>query len=266
MPIDDALEKALQQYASEALVTGQDVALDAAINAVPVAGSSIAALFSGLARRRIRERLVTVLNLMKAEIESVGEKSVCKEFFDSEEFQTLFSMVLEQLQTTHDHEKLRLLAMSLAHSGFNDFSAENRKELFIRAIRDLTPIHIDFLSELLPDYSKVAFGWSEEMLFRERPAKANYTGVSLMLIQHLLALGFVEELLKEKNVPSLSASGISNWKISEINKMVSEFVEKPHERTFRISTLGQDFLRFLGVGSRTKWSNQSLPSSSAAQS
>lgn len=252
MPIDRALEKVVEQYAKEALVTGQDVALDAAINAVPVVGSSIAALFSGLARRRVRERLITVLELMTAEIASVEEDSVRKEFFDSEEFQTLFSMVLEQLQTTHDRAKLKLLAMSLAHSGLKGFSEENRKELFVRAIRDLTQTHIEFLADLLPDYSAMPPEWGEDFIFRQRAAKANYMGTSLMLIQHLLALGFVEELLKEKNISKINTSHIANWTVSQVNGMLAEFVQKPHDRQFRISELGRDFLKFLGINSRPK--------------
>lgn len=55
---------------------------------------------------------------MKEEIESVEEQAIHKEFFESEEFQTLLALTIAQLQTTHDREKLKMLGKGLAHSGF----------------------------------------------------------------------------------------------------------------------------------------------------
>jgi len=188
MAIDDPLEKVLQQYAEDSSVNVSEVALESAINAIPIVGSAIAALFSGLARRRIQDRLIEVLKEIKKEIAAMQEDDICKAFFYSAEFQTLFSMALEQLQTTHDRKKLKLLAMGLAHSGFKSFSEEDRKELFIRALRDLTPAHIDFLTRLLPDYTAVPSEWNEDFIFRQRIPQSGYRGVSLMLIQHFLSL------------------------------------------------------------------------------
>ena len=86
MAIDDPLEKVLQQYAEDSSVNVSEVALESAINAIPIVGSAIAALFSGLARRRIQDRLIEVLKEIKKEIAAMQEDDICKAFFYSEEF------------------------------------------------------------------------------------------------------------------------------------------------------------------------------------
>jgi len=64
-------------------------------------------------------------------------------FFEGDEFVTLLTLMLEQIQTTHDRKKLKMLATGLANSANAEFTAEGRKELFFRIIRDLAPHDLD---------------------------------------------------------------------------------------------------------------------------
>src|SRR5690349_2048903 len=104
MGIDDKLEKVLNEYQTEALITPGDRLLDAAINGIPFVGSSIAALFGGVARQRVQERTAEVFETMKEELDGIKEEAINKQFFETEEFQTLLALIIEQVQTTHDRE------------------------------------------------------------------------------------------------------------------------------------------------------------------
>ena len=249
MTIDDKLEKVLDRFADDAIVSPGDLAVDAAINAIPLVGGSISSLFSGKARQRIIERCVEVFKIVKERIEKVEETKVAKEYFETEEFQTLLSLVIGQLQTSHQHDKLRMLGTALANSGLTEFTEEHRKELFLRALQDLTPAHVDLLRQLLPDTSMTRQPGGEDLAFRHRPRlKQGQTyPETVMLLQQLSALGLVEEQLEEKKIDALNPRHASTWTNSDIERQITKFLQTPPERSFQLSSLGRDFLKFLGV-------------------
>jgi hypothetical protein len=57
---------------------------------------------------------------------------------------------LRQLNVTHDREKLEMLGVALANSGAESFKDDDRKDLFVRFVRELTRQHINVLHRLLP--------------------------------------------------------------------------------------------------------------------
>src|ERR1700694_375014 len=65
-------------------------------------------------------------------------------FYRSEEFETLLALAHEQLRTTHDKEKLQMLASALANSGTEDFRNDD-KELMLRTLRDISPSDLQTL-------------------------------------------------------------------------------------------------------------------------
>jgi hypothetical protein len=246
MAIDDKLEKILDEYEREAIATPGGLTIDAAINAIPLVGSSIAALISGKAQERVRRRTVDVFSAMKEEIESVEEQAIHKEFFESEEFQTLLALTIEQLQTTHDREKLKMLGKGLAHSGFKVFGNESRKELFVRSLRDLTPVHIGLMTSLLPEeHPNPRMAGA---IWNHRPERKNYDEVSKLLIQHLVALGFMEERIAPLDTQK-KQSRFYPWqpKTEDEQRRVVELLSKPPNVSYRVSLLGRDFLRYIGA-------------------
>jgi hypothetical protein len=160
---------------------------------------------------------------MKEEIDKVKEESMNLDYFASEEFQTLLALALEQLQTTHDKDKLKLLGAALAHSGFKEFDAETRKEMFIRALRDLSAAHIQMLAELLPNFEMYPNMDKESVLRHFRPVESNYAGETLTMIQHLFALGFIEQLPKSKQIRELSPRMATSWTQEEALRQLIEF-------------------------------------------
>jgi len=131
------------------LDVGKEV-ISAAMRSIPFVGGQMVALMSGAARKRLVERMLDVLREMKYQMDDIRAEQVNTEFFESDEFQTLLALVLQEVQTTHDEKKLKMLAASLCNSGKVEFEAETRKELFIRVLRALSPEHIRVLAALVP--------------------------------------------------------------------------------------------------------------------
>lgn len=241
MAIDDKLAKVLDGLAQEAKLDVSKEIVLAAIAAVPYAGSPITSLLSGSATRRIVERAVEMFQAMKERLEQLDETKVNTVFFESEEFQTLLALALQQLQTAHDKTKLQMLACGLANSGAMEFSTDTRKELFIRILRDLSPNHIAMLRALLP---------SER--YRDAspdfwPAVHNPKGEELAVVQNLTANGLVEEFLKSETKLSMPRFG-SQWTVSDAERVINKALQTPPSRHFRISKFGFDFLNYLGQG------------------
>src|SRR5947199_9802165 len=117
MAIDDKLQKTIDEYQKHVLTTPSDYVVETAISLIPVAGSAILAIMGGAGRQRILQRAAEVFTEMKEELSRLGEDAINRDFFETEEFQTLLALAMEQLQTTHDREKLKMLARALAHSG-----------------------------------------------------------------------------------------------------------------------------------------------------
>jgi hypothetical protein len=117
-----------------------------AISRLTVVGVPILDTLRDLKQKRINDRILEVLTDMENQSK---KNTINKDYFKSEEFQTLLALMLEQLASTHDKEKLHLLASALANSASAGFSAETRKELFMRILRSLAPEHVKMLHRLM---------------------------------------------------------------------------------------------------------------------
>ena len=170
---------------------------------------------------------------MKDQLESVGQAKVDRDFFENDEFATLFVLMLEQIQTTHDQDKLRKLATGLANSGLREFAKENRKELFMRIFRNLAPEHIAMLESQKP----VNVMGHEGVL----PAYDNPREHHLPVLQSLVAHGLTRERFIKPRAPA------KNWKRMTPDQIISEstrLFETPPARGFVLTSFGIDFLKF----------------------
>jgi hypothetical protein len=198
MAIDDKLEKLLDRLSEESLVSHRDLELlSAAISAIPVASGPITALMSGQAKRRVVRRTVAMFDAMRERLERVDESKINKDFFETDEFQTLLALAIEQLQTSHDSEKIKMLAAALANGGIADFASENRKELFLRILRDLSVLHLKLLKTFLPR-SDTPDGLPSNLRRRFGPTRREPKGDELAMLQKLVSNGLIEEWLQEK--------------------------------------------------------------------
>jgi len=245
MAIDDKLEKVLDKLWEESLVPHRDLELlSAAISAIPVAGGPISALMSGLAKRRVVRRTVEMFNAMRERLEQVDETKINKEFFESDEFQTLLALAIEQLQTSHDSEKIKMIAAALANGGIADFTSENRKELFVRILRDLSVHHLRLLKTFLPRPGTPG-DLPSNLRRRLGPTRREPKGQELALLQKLVSNGLIEESFGSKK-SGLMRSYSSSANPSRTQQQLKKYIDQPPSRTFSMSELGLDFLGYLG--------------------
>lgn len=215
-------------------------AVDAAmrlISELTIIGPAIIHTLHDMRTKRLLERTVELFERMDRDLRAVEEEKINREFFKTEEFQTVVFLALQQLQTTHDPAKLHALADSLANSALVKFSAESRKELFFRIFRDLAPEDFQTLQKLMPQASLLKANhncWPEI----DEPS-----GDSLANLQRLEAQGLVNVSLQSEMKLSSPRYGIT-WTPSDAERAIRKAFETPPSRHFRISELGLEFLTF----------------------
>jgi hypothetical protein len=195
-----------------------------------------------LANKRFYARLEQLRDAMNARLEEVGESNVNKDWFQSEEGQTMLFEAVRQVASTSDRKKIAMLGNALANGGVTDFSSEERKELFLQLVRDLTPQHIAVLRRLMPDQSSA---WK---------LKIEGKGEELLVLQMLHASGLVTESLEPMKAQvrlrrygsaALSANNVARG-VKELEEIIKD-LQRPPRRVFALSTLGKDFIEFVNL-------------------
>jgi hypothetical protein len=201
----------------------------------------------------------------------IGEAKVDREWFLSEEFQDLLFDAFLQLNLTHDREKIEMLGVALANSGAPGFKEEDRKDLFVRFVREITPQHLKVLLELAPqpavvyDYPTItpdteSFPASdmkpranpdaktiERSRWNRRPILSP-DGDDLLALQMLHAYGLVEEEIKSSiKQPSISHISSEGQAREALRQFIKNVENAQVERSFRISPLGDRFLKYVGL-------------------
>lgn len=261
VPIDEEQPDVALQIGNETKRMLQDKLLSSgvagALSLIPVIGAAVSELMTELAIQRANNRMNEMFEHFTSKIREVGEDSVDREWFRSEEFQTLLYEALRQLHVTHDREKLEMLGVALANSGTASFKEEERKELFIRFVRDLTRQHLKMLLELAPERLPMPSQPGGQPLDEEAEDSLRWSwrptlrpkNDDLLALQMLHAYGLVEESLKSSiEEPRLPAKFTSESQIRDAVKKFSKSIENQKvTRSFRLSRLGDEFLRFTGL-------------------
>jgi hypothetical protein len=234
MTIDDRVGKALEIYEQELKTDIAVKAAKIAIEQIPHFGSQIVKVLFGDAQKRIAERAKDVFDAVRERVERLDKDKIDKTFFESDEFLTIIILVIEQLQTTHDKQKLEMLANAITNSGTTDFSSDTRKELFLRIFRSLAPEHIAELQRIRPKELNQAPG-----TIRAIEVKGP-KGENLAILQTLAANGLVDE--HQEFDPNMIPSRFSNE--NQVKEIIGKFMRTPPLRCFKVSSLGKDFLEF----------------------
>jgi hypothetical protein len=154
MPIDDDQPEVALQISDGAKRMLQQKILSSAfagaLSLIPGVGGAVIEMMTELAIQRTDNRVNELFEHFTNRIREVGEDNVDREWFRSEEFQTLLFEALRQLHVTHDREKIEMLGVALANSGTSGFRSGERKDLFIQFVRDLTRQHLKVLVHLIP--------------------------------------------------------------------------------------------------------------------
>jgi hypothetical protein len=223
-------------------------------------GAALLTLVGELAGRRINSRLNDVVEHFTNRLRELGEGKIDRGWFTSEEFQTLLFETLRQLQVTHDNAKLKMLGVGLANSGADDFKEEERKDLFIRFVRELTSQHVGVLLRLLPETFPLSETvvrserptsgeeWEHRLAWSRRPTLRPRNDDDQLALQMLNAYGLVEEeiksSIKQPNLSHISSEGQAREAFRQFIKNVEN---AEIERSFRLSPLGHDFVKFTGL-------------------
>jgi hypothetical protein len=213
--IDDPIEAQLRLKKEEIETSVEQQLCDAGIFAMlsllPFGiGTAIQSNFDGRARRDVERRWIQLFQDMATRIKEISDSIPDEAYYSSEEFRTLLALAYEQLWTTHDRKKLRMLAAALANSGSSQF-ANDDKELMVRALRNLSPTDVKTL-----DHENLK-GW------RPFTHEIEYGPDILSGLARLAAHGLIVETLQKPN----QIAG-PNWR-----------------RTFQLSNLGERFLKFV---------------------
>jgi len=241
---------ALARIEEEAEKTIPDMLKEAAAIAlvaeIPIVGEAIKEMCTQLAFRRTHDRIRDMYSELGNKITEIGEEKIDRNFFKSEEFKTLLFEVLRQLHTANDKRKVEMLGRALANSGNTDFSGEDRKELFVQLVRELTPQHIALLTKLMPCPIE-GMEMTESFMWPNRP-RIQPHGDELLTSQILSGNGLLVEHfeLHEPSLPNIG--GFSS--VHDIERGLKDYVGKlrqPPIRSFQLSELGRDFLKFVGI-------------------
>jgi hypothetical protein len=224
--LPDELGAELNLYRKDSETTIQNIVLRSAVQGVPFIGSSIMEILNGLAQCRAQERLNDMFDQVKKRLDSVGDEKIDREFFKSEEFQTLLFLLLERLHTTHDSDKLKMFGNALANSGNVDFKDDARED-YIRVLRDLS------LKDLLILNDFRLKGWTPHT------HQIDYSGDVLVSLARLHGMGLVIGSLREK---ALSRIGSSR---AESAQVISDMITQPPKMQYSLSTFGERFLLFV---------------------
>jgi hypothetical protein len=218
----DELDVVIRQRKEVAETEMLNFALRTAISLIPYAGGAINEITGGLAQRRVQERLSAVFDALKDRLHSLGEEKVDREYFHSEEFQSLLYLLLEKLHTTHDKEKLRMFGNALGNSGNIDFRADD-KEQYARILRDLA------LSDIKTLNHSLLTGWTPHI------SKIEYPPDVLSSLSRLQAMGLVQANQRPAN--SIAAGAFF------------ERMTPPLQTTYSLTSFGTRFLLFISESS-----------------
>jgi hypothetical protein len=230
---DDHIKQALDKLSEERDADVTNETLFATIASVPFVGGAASSLLTGRAIRRIADRAEDVFRELAERLHKVEKEKIDEDYFRSDEFMTILLLSIEQLQTTHDKKKLKMIADALANSGLKTFSSEHRKELFLRILRELSPQHVSVLA---------AMGVNAAVCEQKDP-----TGERLSVLQSLVAHGLVEDFY-QPDKPRFSNRRITSQ--SDAEELVATAIQDlEFTHIFRISSFGLAFLKFFDSAS-----------------
>jgi hypothetical protein len=187
--------------------------------------------------RRFEERIIRLVKAFEERLKQLEGTIPDKAYYESEEFQGLFTLLAERLHTTYQHEKLKMFGDALGNSGSSDFQTDPRED-FIRMLRDLSLADLLELKLYAPLQPKGYF--DAEKRFQMRRSHQGVEGERRSRATRLIGLGLVEEELHVKE--DFSFTGSSQ---QEAIKAVAKALATPPARSYKLSRFGWRFLKFI---------------------
>lgn len=203
--IKQNLDPSISRELAEATVAG-------VLSLIPGVGSAIQSLLGDKAKANLERRWLQLFVDFKTRMDEIHESIPDEDYYGSEKFQTLLALAWQQLATTHDRAKLKLLADALANSGTTHFQVEDT-ELFLRMIRDLSICDI------------VALGGSRLQNPPSPLSEITYTGDEIARYSRLASMGLlIEQHISGYGGDPPPAGNDRNYHIAQLGKSLLLFI------------------------------------------
>jgi hypothetical protein len=135
---------------SEVLAMGRSMAATVVNLTFPGhVGEFFTEMLGVISQKRWNERGVELLTDFASAVASLKDQIADEHYYKSEEFQALVFEAMDQGRTNRHQEKRKMLSIALARSGTERFLPDPNKELYLRCLRDLTPLDILQFSSML---------------------------------------------------------------------------------------------------------------------
>jgi hypothetical protein len=133
--VKQSIETAAERYSD-------NVALRAAITAIPWAGSPFDAIFTTLAARAANQRIATLISSLQEQFASVREEAVNKRYLESEAYMDAVLRAFEVSARTREAEKIRLYARILVGAACDETPGAPPPEALLSTLAELSPNEI----------------------------------------------------------------------------------------------------------------------------
>ncbi len=240
-PVEILVQQAREDSESESYLPkrlaklGLSAVIAAKFAAYPFFSQILTSLLSNFSSRA-EARLLTIAEELEAQQARIADLLEDKTFYESEEFQTLFALVLERIHSTHEQEKLRQFGDALANSALPG-NGYQEKEAFIRILRDLSIHDLKTLGD------NRLRGWLPIV------HKIEYSPEVLSSLSRLNGMGLV---IEQFHRPPGGNAGSENL---DTQIALREVLTAPVRRAFHLSPFGERFLDFV-KGARTQRGQQ----------
>ena len=203
-------------------------------------GAAVAGLVTDAADRRWKENINLLMQLFAERVVTVQSAIESPDYYRAEEFQSLLFEAVDQERTNRYEAKRKMLARGLANSGTRPFVADTLKETYFRVLRDLTPLDISVLRELLKPTNKQHMGLYLKETTLQRVVRASSV---TPVIYRLQGLGLVSMF---QQMPSPNMNGIRNiTDIGRLGNFIRDELQAEPQIVMQITNFGLGFLRFL---------------------
>jgi hypothetical protein len=185
------------------------------LSLIPGIGSAIQSLLDDKAKANLERRWLELFVDFKMRVDEIHASIPDEDYYSSEKFQTLLALAWQQLATTHDRAKLRLLANALANSGTDHFQIEDT-ELFLRMIRDLS------IRDVL------ALGDSRLQVPPSPLSEISYTADEIAQYSRLASMGLlIEQHISGYGGDPPQAGNDRHYYIAPIGRLLLQFIAGP---------------------------------------
>jgi hypothetical protein len=247
MAIDDPVEIAIRQAQEESEASsslavrltklGISGVAAASFSQMPFIAQVLTSLLDSSATR-FEERLLKVCAELHLQQKRIEDKIPDMNYYTSEPFGALFTLILERLHATRHEEKLRMFGDSLANSGSSDFQADDTEQ-YIRTLRDRSLEDLRMLQRTAS--------------LKKRPeafAQLRFTNVEKPSLARLTALGLINESHKLRDfklsIPVIptSSQSVDRYARGMVDAF-GNYLQQAPMTVYEISDFGERFLRFI---------------------